>query len=70
MTDKEFKSQYDLADLLFPERRPSTDFEVLDVPLEKRRLVTDSLDFTVSTIVDLMTATFLSRNFSAGMCGR
>jgi len=40
-----------LANLLFPARPSSEEPEELDIPPEQRRLVTDTFDFTVSTIV-------------------
>ncbi|HTC30045.1 MAG TPA: hypothetical protein VK702_04910, partial [Candidatus Acidoferrum sp.] len=54
MPDATIKSQYDLADLLFPEKQEISEFEVVDVPLEQRRLITDTLDYTVSSIVGLI----------------
>jgi len=40
-----------LASLLFPRQPSAEEFEALDIPPEQRRLLTDSFDFTVSTII-------------------
>ena len=46
------ESQYDLANLLFPDREDVTEFEAIDFPPEQRRLITDSVDYTVSSIIN------------------
>jgi hypothetical protein len=45
------RTQEKLADILFPVRRHEEEYVELDIPKEQRRLVTDSFDFTVSTLV-------------------
>jgi hypothetical protein len=49
-------AQRQLADLLFPVRavRADEDEGILNVPLNERRLQTETYDFTISTIVDLL----------------
>src|SRR5258708_7306532 len=50
---EEQKSSAKLADKLFPEvTQELTD--ILDIPPEKRRLNTETYDFTVSTIIDYL----------------
>ena len=41
-----------LADILFPSRASDYTDSILDVPPEERRLITETLDFTVKTIVE------------------
>lgn len=43
-----------LADILFPKRDTSDTDSILNIPPEQRRLITDSYDFTVSSLVDSM----------------
>ena len=50
--DSPVDSQYDLANLLFPDREDVTEFETIDIPPEQRRLITDSVDYTVSSIIN------------------
>jgi hypothetical protein len=45
------RSQEKLADILFPVMRHEEDHVELDIPKDQRRLVTDSFDFTVSTLI-------------------
>lgn len=46
--------QKELADVLFPERPDIGGVDVLDIPPEQRRLHTETYDFTISTITDLL----------------
>ena len=43
-----------LADRLFPVKTPLDDLDVKDIPPEKRRLQTETYDFTVGTIYDYL----------------
>lgn len=43
-----------LADILFPKRDAGDAESILTIPAEQRRLITDSYDFTVSSLVDSM----------------
>lgn len=56
MADLKKQAQKDLADILFPARaeRDEDADSVLDVPLNQRRLQTETYDFTVSTIENLL----------------
>lgn len=53
MTSKR-TAQRELADLLFPVRANEESQEYLNIPLEQRRLQTETYDFTISTIMDLL----------------
>lgn len=46
------KTSKDLADKLFPEDKSGLELAVIDIPPEKRRLHTETYDFSVSTIKD------------------
>jgi hypothetical protein len=48
------RRQKELADVLFPERPDVGGIDVLDIPPEQRRLHTETYDFTISTIRDLL----------------
>lgn len=48
------KSSKDLADKLFPEDKTIEETAVIDIPPEKRRLHTETYDFSVGTINDYL----------------
>jgi len=48
------KTSKDLADKLFPEDKSGAEVAVIDIPPEKRRLHTETYDFSVSTIKDYL----------------